>query len=73
MKAGTEDALTAVNEYWPEAGQSGIGDITAPAGEVDHIEYYNLNGIRLAEPAQGINIRRTVYTDGTVVTDKVLK
>ena len=73
MKAGTEDALTAVNEYWPEAGQSGIGDITAPAGEVDHIEYYNLNGIRLAEPAQGINIRRSVYTDGTVVTDKVLK
>ena len=37
------------------------------------IEYYNLNGTRLAEPAQGISIRRTVYSDGSIVTDKVYK
>lgn len=74
MKAGNADAITSVDEYYPAytAPTSAIEEITIP-GEVERIEYYNLQGIRLAEPVQGINIRRTVYRNGDVVTDKVLK
>lgn len=74
MKAGNADAITSVDEYYPAytAPTSAIDEITV-SGEVDRIEYYNLQGIRLAEPVQGINIRRTVYRNGDVVTDKVLK
>lgn len=74
MKAGNADAISSVDEYYPAytAPTSAIEEITIP-GEVERIEYYNLQGIRLAEPVQGINIRRTVYRNGDVVTDKVLK
>lgn len=74
MKAGNADAISSVDEYYPAytAPTSAIEEITVP-GEVERIEYYNLQGIRLAEPVQGINIRRTVYRNGDVVTDKVLK
>lgn len=74
MKAGNADAISSVDEYYPAytAPTSVIDEITV-TGEVERIEYYNLQGIRLAEPVQGINIRRTVYRNGDVVTDKVLK
>lgn len=74
MKAGNADAISSVDEYYPAytAPTSAIEEITV-SGEVERIEYYNLQGIRLAEPVQGINIRRTVYRNGNVVTDKVLK
>lgn len=74
MKAGNADAISSVDEYYPAytAPTSAIDEITV-SGEVERIEYYNLQGIRLAEPVQGINIRRTVYRNGNVVTDKVLK
>lgn len=74
MKAGNADAISSVDEYYPAytAPTSAIDEITV-SGEVERIEYYNLQGIRLAEPVQGINIRRTVYRNGDVVTDKVLK
>lgn len=74
MKAGNADAISSVDEYYPAytAPTSAIDEITV-SGEVERIEYYNLQGIRLAEPVQGINIRRTVYSNGDVVTDKVLK
>ncbi len=51
---------------------AGIEDITSESAEVISVEIYNLNGIRLAEPATGVNIIRTVYSDGTVKTEKVL-
>ncbi len=74
MKAGNADAIFSVDEYYPAytAPTSAIDEITV-SGEVERIEYYNLQGIRLAEPVQGINIRRIVYSNGDVVTDKVLK
>lgn len=74
MKAGNADAISSVDEYYPAytAPTSAIEEITV-SGEVERIEYYNLQGIRLAEPVHGINIRRTVYRNGDVVTDKVLK
>ncbi len=74
MKAGNTDALTAVDEYYPAYNNpAGIEDVEMSQGEVAKIEYFNLQGIQLEEPAQGISIRRMTYTDGRVVTDKVLK
>lgn len=73
MKSGNENATDPIDEYYPESNTSGIAGIVTPGGEIDHIEYYDLRGIRLSEPAQGITVRRTVYTDGSVTTDKVIK
>ena len=72
MKAGNQDAIEAVDEYYPESRQSSLQKVEI-RGEVERIEYYDLSGIRLSEPVRGINIRRTVFTDGSSVTDKVSK
>ncbi len=74
MKAGNADAISAVDEYYPECiRMSAVESIEASKGEVVAVEYYDLNGIRLAEPAQGISIRRIVFANGTSETDKVFK
>jgi len=71
MKGGNADAIDAVDEYYPELRQSGLEDVEMRS-EVVRVDYYNLNGIRINEPVQGVNIRRMVYADGHVETDKVL-
>ncbi len=74
MKGGNADAIDAVDEYYPECVYvSGIKAVSAQSGDVVRIEYYDLNGIRLSEPAEGISIRRIVYADGSADTDKVIK
>lgn len=73
VKAGNEDAINAVDEYYPSFAQAGIEDAFAPEAEIIGFEYYTLDGIKVEEPVQGINIRRTHYSDGRIVTDKVLK
>lgn len=72
IKACNADAVDAVDEYYPKLAQSGLENITI-SSEVERIEYYNLHGVRLEEPAPGISIRRIVYDDGRVMTDKVVK
>lgn len=76
MKAGNADAVSAVDEYYPvlpsSGGESGINSVLSTS-QVRAIEYYDLNGRRVMTPASGISVRRTVYTDGRVVVDKVLK
>lgn len=75
MKAGNEDALSAVDEYYPEYRKptTAVEGIGADKGEVVAVEYYSLDGIRLAEPGEGISIRRIIYSNGTAETDKVIK
>ena len=74
MKAGNADAISVVDEYYPECVKvSAVESIEASKGEVVAVEYYDLNGVRLAEPAQGISIRRLVFANGTSETDKVIK
>ncbi len=74
MKSGNADALSAVDEYYPECVRTAaVETIEAAKGEVVDVEYYDLNGIRLAEPAQGISIRRIVFANGSSETDKVFK
>lgn len=74
VKAQNEDAIDAVNEYYP-AFTAGIKDVEADNShhEVIAIEYYSLDGRRIPEPANGITIRRIVYADGRVEADKVIK
>lgn len=43
------------------------------AKAVKHITYYNLQGQSSAEPHEGVNIVKTVYTDGSTRVDKVVK
>lgn len=37
------------------------------------VEWYDLNGLRLDTPAKGVNIKRTVMTDGSVRYNKIMK
>jgi len=49
-------------------GDAGVDTIPASASEPEIVGYYNLQGVRLASPAPGLNI--VVYSDGS--TRKVL-
>ena len=43
------------------------------AATVERVIYYNLQGQSSAEPHEGVNIVKTVYTDGSTRVDKVVK
>ena len=44
----------------------------AIAADVARTEYYTLGGARVATPTRGVNIVRTVYTDGSVRSHKIM-
>lgn len=50
-----------------------IDQITSAATEIEKIEYYSLNGMKLNAPQKGINIRKTFYHNGVAKTDKIIK
>lgn len=72
VKAQNADAITAVDEYYPVCRTTGIA---APAqrSDVSAIEYYSLGGQKLTAPQPGINIRKTTFSNGQTMVDKVLK
>ncbi|MDE6126598.1 MAG: hypothetical protein K2G30_06555, partial [Muribaculaceae bacterium] len=53
-------------------GSSGIDEAATAGAAVVSVEYYSVDGRRLAAPSDGLSIRLTRYTDGRVVTDKVV-
>lgn len=73
VKAQNADALEPLDEYYPLLPGESLVETVTTAGMVAAIEYYSLDGRRIAEPDKGICIRRIVYTDGTSLTDKVIK
>lgn len=73
MKAENQDALNAVDEYYPASTSTGISQAVLDKGEVASITYYALNGSRLNAPAKGISIRKITYSNGKTATDKVIK
>ena len=73
MKAENNDALNAVDEYYPASTSTGISQAVLDKGEVTSITYYALNGSRLNAPAKGISIRKITYSNGKTATDKVIK
>lgn len=73
VKAQNDDAESAVEEYYPQCVSTGISTIQAVNSEVEKIEYYTLDGVKLNEPVKGINIRKITFTNGKTETDKVIK
>ena len=73
MKSENNDALNAVDEYYPASTSTGISQAVLDKGEVASITYYALNGSRLNAPAKGISIRKITYSNGKTATDKVIK
>lgn len=51
---------------------SGIGEVET-VKDVKSTDYYNLSGVRMPHPQRGVMVRRTVFTDGTVRMDKVMR
>lgn len=72
-KAQNADALTTVDEYYPEYKDPSTAIRPTLSTGKARIEYFSLDGKRLAEPAEGISIRRITYADGTQETVKVVK
>lgn len=75
MKTGNANATNAVNEYYPAwKNPTGISDYPViNPGELVKVTYYSLGGTLLSAPQTGINIRKMVYRNGKVLTDKVIK
>lgn len=56
-----------------KAELTAISGITTDDNMVDHVEYYNLSGMRLSAPQNGVNIKKTYLRNGKTVTEKYYK
>ena len=75
MKTGNANATNAVDEYYPAwKNPTDISDYPViNPGELVKVTYYSLDGTLLSAPQTGINIRKMVFRNGKVLTDKVIK
>lgn len=72
MKAENADAETAVEEYYPVYNSpTAINDRLAPSAVVS-VEYYNLQGQRIAKPCSGACIQTFRYADGSQQSRKIV-
>lgn len=73
VRSQNEDAISAVDEYYPElAGSNSIAQTQTSAQSIRRVEYYDLLGKQIAEPS-GICIRKIIWEDGSCTVDKVKK
>ena len=72
VKAQNADAISPVNEYYPAFKPTAV-NTPMQQSEVKTIEYFSLNGQKLAAPQDGINIRKMTFANGQTYIDKVLK
>ena len=56
-----------------QVGESGLEDIVADANEVIDVTYYNLQGIAVQAPDNGVFIRVSRMADGTKTIEKIVK
>ena len=77
MKEENKDAIESIDEYYPSVKTTGIEETLADGNSshsaIARVEYFSLNGTKLATPTKGVNIRQTTLANGKVVTDKVIK
>ena len=75
VRAGNDNAITSVNEYYPTYNKvaTSVGAKVLNNSSVESIEYYTLDGKRISSPLKGISVRKIKYSDGTVDVDKVVK
>jgi hypothetical protein len=50
---------------------TGVHEVATKA-EVKEVQYYNIQGMRLNRPSQGLNIVKTIYVNGTFDVKKVM-
>ncbi len=70
VKAQNEGAESAVEEYYPSPSSSAA---KRPVSAVSAFEYYTLGGARIAEPGHGVSVRRTIFADGSDVSELVMR
>ncbi len=73
VRAQNADAESAVDEYFPSFKTSATKDIFATDAEIVGFEYFTLEGKRLAEPQNGVSVRRITFSDGHKASDLVIK
>lgn len=76
MKGGNANATTPVDEYYPTVKQpTGISSVAADNdySELAATEYFSADGKKLSSPKKGVFVRKMTYSNGKVVTDKVIK
>lgn len=56
---------------YASSADAGIDEVAASVSEVS-ATYYNLQGMTVAEPSNGIFIKKSLMTDGSVVSSKVI-
>lgn len=56
-----------------EFNTTGVKAVQTTNAEAVSTEYYDLSGCRLSAPVKGINISRSIMSDGSVKTEKVIK
>ncbi|MCH5245176.1 MAG: rhamnogalacturonan acetylesterase [Muribaculaceae bacterium] len=69
--SGKTICLSDVRFHGYASSSSGVQNV-AIGKTAAMTEYYNLQGVKLNAPAAGVNIVKTVYTDGTVSTSKIV-
>ena len=71
VRAQNEDADTDIDEYYPSFSQpEGLDEVVAKV-PVKFI-YYDLSGNPVDRPVSGIYVRKQIFSDGSVYTDKVI-
>ncbi|MDE5869808.1 MAG: hypothetical protein K2H18_06210 [Muribaculaceae bacterium] len=69
MYPDPEDYDLSFESYIIQKDMSGVSSVAADVNLVDR-KYYDINGLEIMKPEQGIYVERSVYSDGTVVTSK---
>ena len=70
MKGGNINAISGVEDYYPSC-VSGIATVNHDSPST--IEYYTIDGIRLAAPQKGVMIRVEKKGDGSKQATKVIR
>lgn len=65
----TGEVVNAYKVELTKPDNSGVSEIAGDAAVIAR-KYYNLNGLEVKEPVEGIYVVRTVYSDGKVATAK---
>lgn len=52
---------------------TGIAGVTTDADLIDHVEYYDLQGMRLSAAKQGVSIKKVYLRSGKTYTEKIYK
>lgn len=50
----------------------GVEEMSGTPVEISRVEYYNLQGVKVSATAKGVLVKRTVYGNGVVTTEKVI-